>query len=159
MKKFLLSIAVLAIVITLGGCFGGSKKAEKVIFTVSDKSEASILELTPDYSKRTIAVTYNSGKAKKEDLSSTGQIGGEYFDRFDNIVDFTIENWNFGPFGGLTEVVASEDEPANYHVAVDLKDMKYTIGWLLYDDSVKEYAEFEAFYGDVITLLTESEQI
>lgn len=156
MKKFLLSIAVLAIVITLGGCFGGSKKADKITFTVSNKSNTSVLELIPDYGKRVIAVTYNSGEAKKEDISSTGQIGGEYFDRFEKIVDFTIEN---GESSGLVGGISPND-PVSYFVAVETLGGKfYKVGWFLYDDSVKEFAEFEAFYGDVTTLLTESEQI
>ncbi|MEK7086028.1 MAG: hypothetical protein AAB953_03375 [Patescibacteria group bacterium] len=155
MKKFLLSIVVLAIVITLGGCFGGSKKASKVTFTVENKSEASVLELTPDYEKRTIAATYNSG-ALKEDISSTGQIGGEYFDRFEKIVDFVIK---YEKSLDVAWPVIPTD-PASYSVNVEFKDGKsYKVDWLLYDDSVEEFAEFESFYSDVTILLTESEQI
>ena len=51
-------------------------------------------------------------------------------------------------------------DPASYSVNVEFKDGKsYKVDWLLYDDSVEEFAEFESFYSDVTILLTESEQI
>ncbi len=155
MKKFLLSIVVLAIVITLGGCFGGAKKASKVTFIIAGKSGTSVLELTPDYGKRTIAATYNSG-APKEDIASAGQIGGEYFDRFGEIVDFAVK---YEKSLDVAWPVIPTD-PASYSVNVEFKDGKsYKVDWVLYDDSVDEFAEFEAFYIDVTNLLTESEQI
>lgn len=127
-------------------------------------SYVEILDLAPNYEERTLDVEYREvypfSVPEKEDNIIEGMVGGEFFDRFEliieeyidgdilelsNSMDYCFEESTF--FLGVEEY---SGKPGGYD-RIDLTHCGEPEGEML--------IEIEAFYKDVVNLLTEDIRI
>lgn len=162
MKKFILISAVLSVLFVFSACFGGVEKVNSLSFHTNDGtidpqyySEDDVV-ITPDYKNRTLHVDYSkffpgrTSETKEEDLKTTGDVGGEYFDRFEHIVtfvkdykipeDFKVDDYLGAGVFSVNLVTESDEILAiDSFWNVELSDLK----------------ELQDFYLDLVNLLTQ----
>lgn len=156
MKKFLILSAILLIPVFLWGCFSKEATVAKVTMYVSDQTANASVEIIPDYQKRTLDLTYKKSNlaAKKDEIATTGQVGGEYFDRFEKLVKFVSEK---------SKVVSADknidENQGVFKIVVEKSDKEASQIETYWNDSMEGLEELRTFYLDVTTMLTESEQV
>lgn len=166
MKKLLFPILFLILMIFLvfsvSGCFGAIKM-KSLSFYVNDGAilpqyySESKLELVPNYDDRTLAVAfsqvypYRTAETAVEDFSTEGIIGGEYFDRYEQIVDFILKY----EMPAKSKASLTEVQRVFLVNLENLRGEKYSIE-TLWEESDSDIETLRAFYLEVKTLLLES---
>lgn len=150
MKKFSYLLAVVLVAIGFAACLGSNEVA-KFSLTMNDPTGATVLTFTPDYSKRTLAIDYKKDYAnkKQQSVASTGQLGGEYFDRFETMVK-TVRAYKV-PDGQLLDA-----KKASLMAVVEGMNKDVVSIQVSAEDPSKAIKELKQFYADVVKLLTES---
>ncbi len=154
MKKLLYFLTVAFIAVGLTACFG-SRGVAKFSIGLNDKSSATVLTLTPDYSKRTFSVDYKKDyvDTKQKSVAFTGQMGGEYFDRFEEMAKVVKK---------YTKPVSKEEKlPAAVvnsmlKAVVEGTDKKTSTMEVSVDADSKDVQDIKSFYDDIVKLLTVS---
>ncbi len=133
--KLRILVMLVAVVVTLSSCslFGESYEDVQALYFTKDEV---VLVVVPDHEMRTLAVTYNE--------SNTGVIGGDFFDRVDEILgvfeDYPVE---------------ARDKEGAFAFSVEKADgdtKKYVFD--MTDDS-DEFGLLDSFYTDVAELFSE----
>lgn len=178
MKKILFSIFIVSSAMVFAGCFGGSSRVASLTFTGNDSNRIPLqyyseirMEILPNYKERTLNVRYTSVHPKKsevspeeltqnpaeEDVNATGSVGGEYFDRFEEVVEFVRE---YEVPEGLKEEVIPASSVTFSVKLENLNDKVYEIsaGWEEGADK-PEFEDMTTLYLDLAKLLTEEEQV
>lgn len=178
MKKILLSIFVVFSVLVLAGCFGSSSKVASLTFTGNDSTaippqyySETKMEIFPSYKERTLNVRYTTVHPKKlevsaeelvadpgeDDINATGSVGGEYFDRFEEVVEFVKE---YEAPEDLKEETVSGELPTFGVKVESLRGKVYEISnyWEAREND-PEFKEMTTLYLDLAKLLTEEEQV
>lgn len=95
-----LSFLFLVVAIFIFSACMKSEKIGSIVFSVDDGPippqfySVEDLQLTPTYEDRTLTVTYKQGFPNRteetivQDSEAQGEVGGEFFDRFEELVDF-----------------------------------------------------------------------
>lgn len=152
MKKYLYLLPLSLLVLSLSGCFGPANDVAKMDFVVHDATGDSTLVVVPDYSKRTFQLNFIKPSADKiQSAPLTGQMGGEYFDRFQTSVKF-VKDYK-APVDVANEIPLNK---TTFKVVLEGTDKKETDMQVLWDDSTKGVGDLESFYTEVVKLLTES---
>lgn len=156
MKKFLFLSVFLLMSLLLLGCFSSGAKVEKVTMYVSDQVADATVEIIPDYKKRTLELTYKKDdlKAKKDEVATAGQVGGEYFDRFENLVKFVNEESK-----AVSNDAKTDKNQGILKIVVEKSDREAVQLETYWNDSLEGLEEVRALYLDITTMLTESEQV
>lgn len=154
MKKF--SYLLLTVLVTLGlsGCFGSKRDVAKFSMTMSDQEGTVVLSFVPDYDKRTLAVDYKKDNVdkKQQSLATVGQIGGENFDKFEDLVKVVRK------YKMKDGVIVDENKP-NFVVTVEGKDQTNVGIKTGIEDPDKEVEKLMDFYYDIVELLTGSTHV
>ncbi|MBI5754314.1 hypothetical protein HZA40_04190 [Candidatus Peregrinibacteria bacterium] len=147
MKKFLYLFVVVLMMVGLIACFG-SQNVAKFSLTISDATQKTVLTLTPDYSKRTLVIDYKKDftDKKQQSSASTGQLGGDYFDRFEAMVK-VVKAYKV-PDGQVLD-----SKKANLVAMVEGKNKDVVSIQAAVDDKTKDVQDLINFYGDVVGLL------
>jgi hypothetical protein len=161
MKKFLHFSAVVLMMVGLTACFG-SKDVVKFSISLKDQTGTTALTLTPDYSKRTLAVDYKKDYVdtklvtKQKSVSSTGQMGGEYFDRFESMAK-VVKNY---PKSVVVEgpLPLATVKPM-LNAVVESTDKKISTMEVSAEDVSEDVQSLKSFYNDIVKLLTTPEQV
>lgn len=150
MKKLLCLFIFVLMASFLTACFS-SNNVVKFTFTMNESSGKTVLGLNPDYAKRTLSVDYKKDKLdlKQQSVASTGQIGGEYFDRFEKMVKVVKE---YKAEDGKTLDV----QKSSLLAVVENKDKGVVSIQVAADDSNKDIQALLKFYSEVVNLLTET---
>lgn len=156
MKKFLFLSVILLMPIFLWGCFSKEATVAKVTMYVSDQTANATVEIVPDYQKRTLDLTYkkNDLAAKKDEVATTGQVGGEYFDRFEKLVKFVVEKSRT-----VSADAKADENQGVFKIVVEKSDKEASRLETYWNDPTEGLEEMRTFYLDVTTMLTESEQV
>lgn len=128
----------------------------KVTMYVSDQTANAELKMVPDYKKRTLELTYKKDdlQSKKDEVATTGQVGGEYFDRFEKVAQFVAEKSK-----AVSDDVKTDKNQGVFKIVVEKSDNEASQFETYWNDSLTGLEEVRTFYLDVTTLLTESEQV
>lgn len=158
MKNFFSLSLLLLLPVVFGGCVAKEVKVAKVTMYVIDQTADAVVEMVPDYEKRTVEVVYKKDELKtggKDEVAATGQVGGEYFDRFEKLVKF-VEEKNGG--AGLDDEKTDKGQ-STFKVVVENVDKSTSQFSTYWDDSTEGLENLRSFYLDVTTMLTENEQV
>jgi|GEM_PF-1688281 len=147
MKKILYSFLTLLMLVGLTACFG-ARDVASFSMTFKDQSGVATLNLTPDYSKRTFAVDYKKDFSDKKQKSAafTGQMGGEYFDRFEEMTKY-VKSYKVP-----TDSSVVKDE-LSFKAMVENAD-KTVQSMEVSPNDAKNIGGLKAFYDDILKLLT-----
>lgn len=161
MKKFLHFSAVVLMMVGLTACFG-SKDVVKFSISLNDQTGITALTLTPDYSKRTLSVDYKKDfvdtklVTKQKSVASTGQMGGEYFDRFESMAK-VVKNY---PKSVVTEgpLPLAAVKP-KLSAVVESTDKTISTMEVSVEEATEDVQNLKSFYNDIVKLLTTPEQV
>ena len=147
-------MAVVLVAVGLTACFD-SKDVTKFSIGLNDQTGAAVLTLTPDYSKRTFAVDYkkNYVDSKQKSAASTGQMGGEYFDRFETMSKVVK---NYKNSAATAEKLSADVTKPMLKAVVEGTDKNTSIMEVSTMDTSKDVQDMKSFYEDIVKLLTES---
>lgn len=178
MRKILLNIFVVFSVLVLAGCFGNSSRVASLTFTGNDSTaippqyySETKMEILPNYKERILSVRYTTVHPRKlevpaeelvadpgeDDINAIGSVGGEYFDRFEEVTEFVKE---YEAPEDLKEGTISVGS-ATFGVKVEsLRGKVYEISnyWEARENN-PEFREMTTLYLDLAKLLTEEEQV
>lgn len=149
MKKFLSLAVVVLVAIGLAGCIGSKRDVAKFSITMNDATGIAVVSFVPDYGKRTLSVDYknDSFDKKQQSVATTGQIGGDNFDKFEAMVKI-VRNYKV-----IEGSIVDEKKP-NLSARIEDKDknnVSMKVGIENPDQNVKELMDFYYF---IIQLLT-----
>lgn len=167
MKKLFLSIFAILSVLIFSSCFGKPYKVVSFFFYVDDGpvapqyySEAN-MTVTPNYEDRNLSVDFSvrypnrTEETLENDFSTTGVVGGEFFERFNEITVFVRDYQE-------PENVESEDilvGGGSFKVTMeDLKGKTYDVE-TVWSNEDEKFESLRTFYLDVKELLMEEEQV
>ncbi len=135
------------------GCFTSGQKVNYLEFSSvgSGDTDAEMIGATmkfvPNYEDRTIAVTYKEDSTvAADDKLIEAVFGGENFDRFEKSVEIVMDNESMEDVGVVTFSAKVEDQEKKMH-------------YFLPAENLEETDELNAFYSDILALLTEEEQV
>jgi hypothetical protein len=164
-KSILVGVGCVLVLVFAQACvwpFGSSLKVSSV--TISYDSgpvspeyyEEGTMSIVPDYELRTIAVNYvmdrpfKQNKTEEDSFNTEAVVGGEYFDRFEGIIEI-IRDGGFGDpdlkcLGGHNiGILLKEIDGAEQQISVpncSTEEEKVSV--------------VETFYSDVVLLLTKN---
>ncbi len=133
MKKFFAVILIALVSILFSGC-SPAQKVTTLTFSIGE----TVLVVTPDYEKRELEVSYSD----KEAEASQGAVAGEYFDRFDDVVEWLYKK----------EIVSNEKGTVKISTVSSEGAKEVMIDW---NDNVKGIDYAQAFYTDLTNLFSE----
>jgi len=119
-----------------------------------DYYEEGVITIVPDYELRTIAIDYvmdrpfKQNKTAEDSFSGDAVIGGEYFDRFEDVVEIVREGLSASP-----ECVGA------HNITVALNGVDGTVQEVNVSSCPPEEEKastIETFYSDVVLLLTKN---
>ncbi|MBP9770611.1 hypothetical protein KBC97_00445 [Candidatus Gracilibacteria bacterium] len=147
MKKFLYFAIVALMTVGLTACFG-SRDVAKFAITLRDPSGVAVLNLTPEYSKRTLTVDYKKdfSDKKQKTVDFAGQLGGEYFDRFETETKY-VKNYKIPTDPYLVA------DPVSMTFVVEGAD-KTVYSMAVSPDDAQNIQTLKSFYDDILKLLT-----
>lgn len=114
-----------------------------------------VLLLTPDYDLRTLYVRYTlthphrTDETLRPDISTEGVIGGEYFDRFENLLSM------YPVLGGISETTCT----GGYNMSLLIQDsdgQKRNKSFYLCGKQNRQIDMMENLYLDIVTMMTEN---
>lgn len=159
-KNVIIFLSFLLFISVFLGCSffsDGKKEISSLNFSVKDNSESGTnyseanIFFKPDYELRTLTVNYSlifPYKTEDENvsnISTEGVIGGEFFDRFEEILDATSKDiWNTQKDAKAGTFLISIEKKNGDKKEYDL----YTL------DDKKVFELIENFYLDVIDLFS-----
>lgn len=158
-KKLFLSFISLSLIFF--GCAGGDKKISSLSYFTDNGAVSppyyyeSTLVFVPDYELRTLEVDYSvfypfrTEETESVDIDTEGVIGGDYFDRFEEVVNL-FEKGNFDDFKKEGIVGAGR-----FDVVLEKEDGslgKYSFMGVAEN---KNFETVKSFHDDVVTLFTE----
>ncbi|MFH1533809.1 MAG: hypothetical protein ABID64_02665 [Nitrospirota bacterium] len=133
--KLRILVMLVAVMVTTSSCslFGKSYEDVEALYFTKDEV---VLAVVPDHELRTLAVTY--------DENNTGVIGGDFFDRVDEI---------FGVFENYPVVLEDKEGAFAFSIEKSGGDTKKYV-FDMTDDS-DEFGLLDSFYTDVSELFSE----
>lgn len=158
MKKLILAFLGILLVFVAISCWG-SPKMKSLTFLVNDGPispeyySESVVGIIPNYDDRTLNVTfqqtypYKTEESEFADFTTSGSIGGEFFDRYEQIVEYVL---NY-------ESVETEPILGAGVFLVELQNLKgkvYSIETTV-GAAIEGMDELNQFYLEVKDLLTE----
>ena len=165
MKKLFLCLLGLFSLILLPACFSNSAedRVESIIFHVDEGSvppefykEVDFVVI-PNYDDRTLELNYSliypnrTEATEGKDITSEGEVGGENFDDFEEIVKVLDGTKSDSPseksFGGGILVIDMKRADKTVHIET---------GW---NDDLPQLPEIQEFYLGLINMLTEDVQV
>lgn len=152
MKKFLYFLTVVLMAVGLTACFGSGNVAKFSIGVANQKGTTSLV-LTPDYAKRTFSVDYKKDSTDKlqKSVTASGQMGGEYFDRFESMSK-VVENYT--KKSAKNEVLPVDVSSDKLKAIVEGKDKTISTMEVPLDDASTSVQDMKTFYNDIVKLLT-----
>ncbi|MFH1218360.1 MAG: hypothetical protein V1679_00775 [Candidatus Peregrinibacteria bacterium] len=147
-KKIFKGFVVLAVMAVVVALFtmcsfwrGGVGDVSKVVFFVNPGALGpeyyfeSVLEVVPDYELRTLAVDYKYefplSDDRGKDIASEGVVGGEFFDRFEGVLnvleDYKVVKEDIVGAGvfDVTVVNKNKEIKYNFHTGIEDEDFKF----------------------------------
>ncbi len=166
MKKNILVCTFLISVLVFSGCDWFASPDNDVVslrFSVAEDSvpeefyaEAE-LKVVPDYELRTLAVDYTlffpyrTEMTDLADIDTEGVIGGDYFDRFEDIIGILKMDTYEEIKNEELKVVGAY----NFIVEVEREGEKVDTYWLGWHEEFEKFEEIDSFYIDVVALFME----
>lgn len=145
-------LTVVLMSVGLTACLG-SRDVAKLSIGVTDQKGTTSLVLTPDYAKRTFSVDYKKDSSDKlqKSVTANGQMGGEYFDRFESMSK-VVKNYAKSPVNtALPPVDIYYDR---LKAVVEGTDKIISTMEVPLNDTSKDVQELKSLYNDIVKLLT-----
>jgi hypothetical protein len=133
--KLRILVMLVAVMVVLSSCdlFGKSYEDVKALYFTKD---SVVLSVFPDHELRTLAITY--------DENNSGVIGGDFFDRAEEIL------------GAFDEYpVSVEDKEGTFTFSVEMNDGETKKHIFDLTDVSEEFGLLDSFYFDVSELFSE----
>jgi len=130
--RWILGGVILVILVSFAAC-SLFKDSHEDVGSLAFLSDEILLEVTPDFEMRTLSVKY---------LENDGIIGGDFFDRIEEILDV---------FEG--DVEGSED--GEFSLAIGMMDGKVFRYRFAEGSESEEFKLISSFYDDVVLLFSE----
>ncbi len=135
MKKiFLIFVVVLAF---FPGCFGPGE----ILSMQINNSNGDSLLITPDYSMRTFSVTYFDVVS---DSADEGIVGGEFFDRFEAVVEWMQD---------IDDMEELEEYDVQVTVITEKNQEDSNRYYFDFKNEIEGLGEFKSFHDDLTDLL------
>lgn len=135
MKKLFTSFIL--VFVLFAGC-APTQKVDTFTFSIGEEVSNIVLTVTPDYGKRELNISY----AHKDIATTKGAIGGDYFDRFQDLVKWFYQDDVKDTSKGDVKLSALS-EAGNKEVVID------------WNSDLEDLDVTQDFYTDVISLFSE----
>lgn len=163
-KKFLIFSIIIVVFFTLGCSlpwFKENKEIASISFRINDGTTLpqfyfeSSLNVTPNYKNRTLNVTYSltypyrTEETIEEDFSASGDVGGDFFDRYLNVVDYFDRDLSFDQ--DCTDYIVLSVNVENKDKEIGKKDYN-----LCGFDENRDIVYFKEFFDDIANVLKDN---